>query len=160
MDMRVTNSYTSTLDPQHPLHDMQNPTKTRRNIHLTPAQHYHTQHNTLPPVPDDSSLRTHIHTEFTQSALDSLPPWCPPPAACETELMLDRCQRVQLGRLRYGNSTLVPSYMHRLGRLLSQLWTGPNRHRARPTALPTHNNNTESHTSYIHWSTSGPAQLM
>ena len=29
------------------------------------------------PVPDNSSVRTHIHTEFTQRALDSLPPWCP-----------------------------------------------------------------------------------
>ena len=113
---RGTHIYTSSVDPPHPLHYMQNPTQTRRNIHLTPAQHYHSLHNTLPPVPDDSSVRTHIHTEFTRRALDSLPPNSLLGArshdACETELTLDRWQR---GRLRCGNSTLVPSYMHRLG---------------------------------------------
>ena len=80
MDMRGTHIYTSAVDPKHPLHFMQNPTQTRRKIHFTPAQHYHTLHDTLPPVPDNSSVRTHIHTEFTRRALDSLPPWCP--AAC------------------------------------------------------------------------------
>ena len=59
------------------LHFMQNLTQTRRNIHLTHAHHYHTLHNALPPVPDDSSVRTNIHTEFTRKALDSLPPWYP-----------------------------------------------------------------------------------
>ena len=117
MDMRGT--HTSTVNPHHSLHFMQNPTQTRRNIHLTPAQHYHTLHNNLPPVLGDSSVRTDIHTEFTQRALDSLPPnsllSVRPPAACETELTLDRWQRVQLGRLRCSCTTLVPSYMHTLG---------------------------------------------
>ena len=46
--------------------------------------------------------------------------------------------RVQLGRLRCCHSTLVPSYIYTQartcsGRLLSQLWTGPSRHRTRLT---------------------------
>ena len=90
----------------------------KKNTSDTHTAH-HMLHNTLPPVPDDSSVRIHIHTEFTRRALDSLPPnslhGVRPPTACETELTLDRWQRVQLGWLRCGHSTLVPSYMHRLG---------------------------------------------
>ena len=61
MDIRGTHNYTFTVDPHHPQHLMQKPTET----HKTPAQHYHTLHNSLPPVPDNSSVKTHIHTEFT-----------------------------------------------------------------------------------------------
>ena len=113
--MRDTHIYTSTVDPHHPIHFMQNPTQTRRNIHLTPL------HNTLPPVQDDRSVRTPIHTEMTRRALDTLPLnsvlGVRPPAACETKHTRDRRQRVQLGQLRCGHSTLVlhASYMHRLG---------------------------------------------
>ena len=89
------------------------------------------------------STTTRYTTHFPQSqtialwgptSTKSLPErhWTPsplgvsrPPAACETELTLNRWQRVQLWRLRCVHSTLGPSYMHRLGRLLSQLWTGP-----------------------------------
>ena len=125
--MRGTHIYSFTVDPQHPKHFIQNLTETRRNIHLTSAQHYHTLHNSLPPVPDDSSVRTDIHTELTRRALDSLPSnfllGVRPPAACETEITLDHWQRVQLGQLRCGHSTLVPSYMHRLGLAQDDSWS-------------------------------------
>ena len=59
-------------------------------------------------------------------------PSSPPPSPCcpAASCLRDRAYAEplaagELGRLRCVHSTLVPSYMHRLGRLLSQLWTGP-----------------------------------
>ena len=131
---------------------MQNPTQTRWNIHLTPEQNYNTQHNTLPPVPDDNSVRTHIHKEFTRRSLDSLLSWCPAP----------RCLRgrVYVGLLAAGATGATPvrpfhtsPLIHAQartcsGRLLSQSWTGPRRHRSRPPTLPTHIT-TQNHTRHI-----------
>ena len=55
-----------------PLHFMQNPTQTRRKIHLAPAQHYHMLHNTLPSFLDNSCEDPHPHRVFLKST--GLPP--------------------------------------------------------------------------------------
>ena len=130
--MRGTHIYTSKVDPHDPywaLHFMQNPTQARRNIHLTPTQHYYRLQKLFP--------QSRIIALWGPTSIQSLPNsllWFRPPAACEAELTLDRWQRVQLGRVRCGHSTGVLSYMLRLGLaqddswVLSQLWTGPSRH--------------------------------
>ena len=126
---------------------MQNPTQTRRNQHLTPAQHNHTLHKTLPPVPDNSSVRIHIHTEFIRRAL---PPWC-----LAARGLWDRAYTGPLAAGATGATLVLPLHSSPLihaqartcsGRLLSQLWTGPSRHRARLPTLPTHT--TQNHTRH------------
>ena len=120
MDMRGTHAFTSTADPSHPLHYMQTPRPTSRYIHNTPAAHYLSLYSSLPPVPPDTSLRTHIHSSFTSQALAGLEPNSllgtrPPPVNSE-ELLLPRTDRVHLARLRCGHHPALPVYMHRIGR--------------------------------------------
>ena len=117
--MRGTHFFTSTVDPGHPLHYMQTPRTTRRHIHNTPAAHYTSLYNTLPPTPDGTSLRRHIHTTFTERALEALPPnsllGTRPPPISSTENSLPRLDQVHLSRLRCGHHTAIPTYMHRIG---------------------------------------------
>ena len=121
MDMRGTHAYSSTIDPSHPLHFMQTPANTgRQHIHRTPARHYNTLYTSLPPRPEGTSERKHIHTVFTQRALSSSSPnsllqALPPPVASE-ERTLGRDARVHLSRLRCGHHPALPTYMHRIGR--------------------------------------------
>ena len=82
--------------------------------------HYTSLLGSLPPTPTDTSLHTHIHTEFTRRALASYSPNSllgtrPPPVADE-ERQLPRADRVTLARLRCGHHQALPSYMHRIGR--------------------------------------------
>ena len=84
-------------------------------------------------------MRTHVHTEFTWRALNSLPPnslLCfQPPAACETD---------------YAGPQGVVQHNLRSSRFLSQLWTWPNRHCPHTQHRITHD--------ISNWSTSGTAQ--
>ena len=123
MDMRGTHQYTSTAHPAHPLHHLRSaPTKTPRSRppHKTPASYYTTHLNSLPPTPDDITLRTHIHTVYTRRAIDAFPPntilGAPPPIIDTREQHLPREDRVHLARLRCGHHTSIPTYMHRIGR--------------------------------------------
>ena len=117
--MRGTHFYTSTADPEHPLHYMQTERQTRRHIHLTPAEHYRSLYNTLPPRPHNTTERSHIHTHFTARALASFPPNTllntAPPLIAEEERALSRTDRVHLSRLRCGHHPALQSYRHRIG---------------------------------------------
>ena len=70
-DMRGTHIYNSTVDPNHPLHHMQAPTRTRRQIHNTPATHYRTLTDSLPPARDGESFRGRVHTHFAREGVAS-----------------------------------------------------------------------------------------
>ena len=127
MDMRGTHIYTSTSDMDHPLHYMQNPRPTDRHLHLTPAEHYHALYNTLPPIPPNTSHRTHIHTHFTDRALRNAEPnhllGARPPRVDDSEQTLPRVDRVHLARLRCGHHPSIPAYAHRIGRALTDQCT-------------------------------------
>ena len=130
MDMRGTHQYTSSLDPTHPLHHTLTPRHTARHIHNTPAEHYTSLYNSLPPTPQGTSLRTHIHTHFTSVAIANLAPnnilGARPPEPNPEELALSREDRVHISRMRCGHHPALPSYMHRIGRAPSDLcsWCG------------------------------------
>ena len=119
MDMRGTHAYTSTLSPTHPLHYMQTPTHTARHIHNTPAEHYRSLYQSLPPCPQRLSERAHIHRELTARPLLNAPPntllQSRPPLVDPSEKSLKREERVHLSRLRCGHHTSLPTYMHRIG---------------------------------------------
>jgi hypothetical protein len=118
-DMRGTHMYNSTVDPEHPLHYMQTPTQTRRNIRTTPATHYRNLTNHLPPTPDGLSFRRHVHTVFTQRGVDSLEAnsllHARPPELNPEERTLSRADRVHLTRFRCGHHPAIPAYRHRIG---------------------------------------------
>ena len=118
MDMRGTHAYTSYTDPQHPLHYLTQERPLNRNIRKTPAHYYSTLYNTLPPTPQNTSLRTHIHTHFTNRGITRMQPNTildkhPPPISDE-ELTLSREERVHLSRLRCGHHPALPSYTKRI----------------------------------------------
>ena len=120
MDMRGTHAFTSTFSPTHPLHYMQTPTHTARHIHNTPAEHYRSLYNSLPPCPQGISERAHIHREMTGAALSAAPNNSllqrRPPPVDPSEKNLSREDRVHLSRLRSGHHPSFPSYMHRIER--------------------------------------------
>merc|ERR1719376_1823575 len=117
MRMRGTHIYTSTEDPTHPLHHLRTaPVRIPRADppHTTPAQFYQIELDSLPPIPENTSLRTHIHTVYTNRTLNPFPPstllgTTPPPLHTQRE------DRVHLSRLRCGHHTAIPAYMHRIG---------------------------------------------
>ena len=121
--MRGTHIYTSTAHPSHPLHSLRSaPSRPPRRFppHTTPAQFYQESLDSLPPLPNNVSLHTHIHTTFTQRTLDTFPPntllGAPPPITnTAREQHLPREDRVHLSRLRCGHHTSIPTYMHRIG---------------------------------------------
>ena len=123
MDMRGTHIHSRSTAPPT-LHAKPN-TNTEKHTSDTSTTLYQMLHNTLPSIPDGSAVKTHIHTEFTQRALDSSLLGVRLPAACRTEFTLDCWQRVQLGWLH--TSPLIHVQARTCsGWLLSQLlWTGP-----------------------------------
>ena len=120
MDMRGTHAFTSTLSNTHPLHYMQTPTHTARHIHNTPAEHYRSLYQSLPPCPQGLSERAHIHRELTTAALGAASPnsllRARPPPVDPSEKALSREDRVHLARLRSGHHPAIPAYMFRIGR--------------------------------------------
>ena len=123
MRMRGTHIYTSTEHTNHPLHHLRSaPVRRPRPDppHRTVAQLYQRELDSLPPLPDNTSLRTHIHTIYTQRTLDSAEPNTllgtrPPPIDPTLEQHLPREDRVHLARLRCGHHTSLPKYRHRIG---------------------------------------------
>ena len=122
MDMRGTHQYTSTAYPAHPLHHLRSaPRKPPRSRppHKTPASYYSAHLTSLPPTPDDITLRTHIHTVYTRRTIDAFPPnsilGAPPPLINTHEQHLPREDQVHLARLRCGHHTSIPTYTHRIG---------------------------------------------
>ena len=123
MSKRGTHIYTSTSDPSHPLHHLRSaPSRYPRAfpLHTTPAQFYQNLLDSLPPIPDNITLKTHIHTTFTQRTIDTLPPntllgVSPPLTDRVQEQSLPREDRVHLARLRCGHHASIPSYMYRIG---------------------------------------------
>ena len=119
LDMRGTHFYDSTHAPDHPLHYMRSQQPVDRNMRKTPAKYYSALHESLPPCPEGTSMRTHIHTVITRRALANYEPnrllGTRPPPISEEEKTLPRADRVQLARLRCGYSTLLPSYLERIG---------------------------------------------
>ena len=121
--MRGTHIYSSTEHPSHPLHSLRSaPSRPTRRFppHTTPARYYQDSLASLPPSPPNTSLRTHIHTVFTQRTLDTFPPNSllgvpPPPTSTPREQNLPRENRVHLAPLRCGHHTSIPQYMHRIG---------------------------------------------
>ena len=122
--MRGTHIYTSTARPTHPLHHLRSAPARRpraRPPHTTPAQFYQSELDSLPPAPENTSLRTHIHTVYTNRTLNTFPQntllgSTPPPLHTQREQHLPRVDRVHLARLRCGHHTSIPTYMHRIGR--------------------------------------------
>ena len=142
---------------------MQTSTNTgRQHIHRTPAKHYNTLYTSLPPRPEGTSERKHIHTVFTQRALSSSSPnsllqALPPPVASE-ERTLGRDARVHLSRLRCGHHPALPTYMHRIGRADDDLChlCGQGRLMSRTSSYTAlQHSNTATHTTYTHWRISG-----
>ena len=119
MNMRGTQIYTSTLDPSHPLHQTLQVRDTPRQKHNTPASHYTALHAALPPIPPDTSIRSHIHTTHTARALSSFLPNSllgdHPPLVEKEEATLPRRARVCLARMRCGHHPALDTYMHRIG---------------------------------------------
>ena len=117
--MRGTHIYNATVDPDHPLHYMQDPTQTRRHIHNTPATHYRNLTDSLPPAQDGESFRRRVHTHFTREGVNSLRNNTlldrRPPDVNPEERLLPRADRVHLTRLRCGHHPAVPAYRHRIG---------------------------------------------
>ena len=124
MRMRGTHIYTSTARPTHPLHHLRSAPARRPRAHpphTTPAQFYQSELDSLPPAPENTSLRTHIHTVYTNRTLNTFPQntllgSTPPPLHTQREQHLPRVDRVHLARLRCGHHTSIPTYMHRIGR--------------------------------------------
>ena len=125
MRMRGTHIFSSTTHPSHSLHHLHQapsrPPRRSRVPHTTPAKFYKDSLNSLPPLPDNTSLHSHIHTTLTRETLDTFPPntllGAPPPLANTLhEQRLPREDRVHLARLRCGHHTSIPTYMHRIGR--------------------------------------------
>ena len=120
--MRGAHQYTSTAHSAHPLHHLRSaPSKPPRPRppHETPASYYTKHLASLPPTPEDTSLRTHIHTVYTRRTIDAFPPntilGAPPPLITTREQHLPREDRVHLARLRCGHHTAIPTYTHRIG---------------------------------------------
>ena len=115
--------FSSTESPAHPLHHLRSAPARRsraRPPHLTPAMFYQRELDSLPPLPDNISLRTHIHTVYARESLEASQPNTllgtrPPPADPALERLLSREDRVHLARLRCGHHMALPSYRHRIG---------------------------------------------
>jgi len=124
MRMRGTHIYTSTGHPTHALHHLRTAPARRPRAdppHTTAAQYYQTELDSLPPIPENTSLRTHIHTVYTSRTLNSFPPntllgTTPPPLHIQREQHLPREGWVHLSRFRCGHHTAIPTYKHRIGR--------------------------------------------
>ena len=74
MRMRGTHIYTSTEHPKHPLHHLRSALARRPRAHpphTTPAHFYQTELDSLPLIPENTSLRTHIHTVYTNRTLNT-----------------------------------------------------------------------------------------
>ena len=120
--MTGTQIFTSTERPEHPLHHLRSAPARRQRAHpphRTAAQFYQEELDSLPPLPDGISLRTHIHTEYTRRYLESTRPNSllgtrPPPIDPALEQHLPREDRVHLARLRCGHHTALPSYRLRI----------------------------------------------
>ena len=123
MLMRGTHIYTSTDCPTHPLHHLRSaPARSQRARppRTTAAKLYQQELDSLPPTPDNTSLRTHIHTVYTNRTLETYPintilGTSPPHINTQAETRLPREDRVHLSRLRCGHHTAIPAYMHRIG---------------------------------------------
>ena len=111
--------YKRANNPTHPCHQLTQATPPPRHMKTTPSQHYTAQLRDIPPPPPGTSEQKHLHTVFTQRALNSYPPNSvlngPPPDISTSELSLPRTLRVHLSRLRSGHHPLLQSYRHRLG---------------------------------------------
>lgn len=119
MNMMGMQFYAGTVDPDHPCHQLQTPLQTRRHIHNTPAAHYSTLLSNIPPPPDNTSMRKHIHTTVTSQTLSSYRPNTilqdHPPQIADEERGLPRADRVHLSRLRCGHHPVLQSYQCRIG---------------------------------------------
>ena len=169
MDMRGTHIFTSTVDP----HFMQNPTQTRRNVHLTlhntakryktPFSQFQKNVHTVYPIgftQFTQFTQTYVHTVYPKGT--GFPPSLLPPRCPAARCLQDRAYARPLAAVTsWGDSGAVPSYIHRLG--FAQDDSCPNCGQGPADTehfflhCP-HTHNTESCTTYIHWSTSGPSQ--
>jgi len=122
MLMRETRIYPSTDCPTHPLHHLRSAPARRQRARpprTTVAKLYQQELDSLPPTPDNTSLRTHIRTVYTNRTLDTYPVntilgTSPPHINTQAETHLPREDRVHLSRLRCGHHTAIPAYMYRI----------------------------------------------
>ena len=122
LHMRGTHIFSATESPTHPLHRLRSAPARRSRTnppHQTSAAYYQRELDSIPPLPINTSLRTHIHSVYTQRSLESSQPNTllgtrPPPVDPELERHLPREDRVHLARLRCGHHTALPSYRHRI----------------------------------------------
>ena len=125
--MRGTHIYTSTDCPTHPLHHLRSAPARRQRARpprTTVAKLYQTELDSIPSIPENTSLHTHIHTVYTNITLDTFPvnailgtTSLPPHINTHAESHLPRDNRVHLSRLRCGHHTVIPTYMHRIGQM-------------------------------------------
>ena len=84
------------------------------------AKLYQQELDSLPPIPDNSLLRTHIHTVYTNRTpqtyqVNTILGISLPYIKKQAESHLPREDRVNLSRLRCGHQTAIPFNMYRIG---------------------------------------------
>ena len=91
---------------------------TPRNIHRTPAVHYSSLYNQVPPIPPRRAKKSWIHEQFVSEYLSQAPVNSilkePPPLIADSESSLPRESRFHLAQLRCGHHPSLLTYQNRI----------------------------------------------
>jgi hypothetical protein len=99
----------------HPNHSLHNPLPNLRTHRPTPASHYSSLYDEVPPPPE----RSRIHTHFVKRALEgaeqnSILGVPPPPLVDGSEVAQTYTDRRHLARMRCGHHLALRAYEHRI----------------------------------------------
>ena len=73
LDMIGTQYYVRATDPSHPSHHITLQQPPDRNKKTTPARYYTQLFQNIPPVPNNTTMIKHIHTQITKQAILNRP---------------------------------------------------------------------------------------
>ena len=118
-----THGYRSTVCPTHPIHHLRSAPARRKKArpsHTTVAKLYQTELYSFLPIPENTSLRTHIYTVYTNRTHSYLPRkhhtrHDTPPTNTQSEIYFPCEYQVHLSQFRCGHYNAIPTYTHRIG---------------------------------------------
>ena len=120
LDMIGTQFLAKTSPPQHPCHNLNNPTATPRLKKTTPSLHYTQIIQDMNPNQLANNSNKHIHTTLTERYMQNRPINHilreHPPEIHKSETQLPRKSRVTLSRLRTGHHPALNHYNHKINK--------------------------------------------
>ena len=118
LDMIGTQYFGRATDLSHPSHHITLQQPPDRSKKTTPAKYYTQLFQSMTPVPNNTTMTKHIHTQITKRALLNRPDNTilnsPPPDISPEEQTLPRHTRVTLSRLRSGHHPSLNQYRFRI----------------------------------------------